>query len=142
MQLRTLLLALICIFAGASALVAQQTETKAKDSIRILEVTSSTPVRDGVENEFTVKIEYDLQSSDEATASIGFNSDDPGRYRITGRKKVAGGTNVLMLKGVIAPKDWKDRGDFIVYVNLSPYPAGQSRFRPYATAEKVIDFEP
>ena len=142
MRLRTFLLVSACIFASASAAISQQPEGKSKDAIRIVGVTSSAPVRDGVENEFSVQIEYDLHSADEASASIGFNSDDPGRYRMTGRKKIARGTNVLTLKGVVIPKDWKERGDFIVYVNLSPYPGTKSTFRPYATAQRVIDFEP
>lgn len=140
---RIVLLILICVICGFSTAFAQNNTTAKKhDLIKILDVSAAAPVKDGIENEFTVQIEYTLDTADEATASIGFNSDDPGRYRMVGRKKVTRGTNVLTLKARVIPKDWKDRSDFIVYVNLSPYPSSSARFRPLATADRVVEFEP
>jgi hypothetical protein len=89
-----------------------------------------------------VQIEYTLQSGDEAAVSIGFNLDDPGRYRMTGKKRIVRGTGVLTLKASVTPKDWKERGDFILYANISPYPATASRYRPLATTDRVIEFGP
>lgn len=98
-------------------------------------------MRDGVDNEFTVEIEYTLESADEATVGIGFNSEKPGVYRMTAQKKIKKGTNLITLKADVKPKDWKERGDFVLYVNIAPYPMSQTRFRPLAATKKVVDFE-
>jgi len=144
MTVRILLLSLICAVLGVSSVFTQDTKDKktSPDSVQILDVSAESPVKDGVQNEFTVQIQYTLDTADEAMASIGFNSDDPGRYRMTGMKKVTRGTNIFTLRGRVVPKDWKERGDFIVYVNLSPYPIPKARWKPIATTQRVIEFEP
>jgi hypothetical protein len=139
---RSLFFISLIIVAGLSSAFGQETESKKADSVRILAVSVSGPVRDGVQDEFTVEIEYSLDSADAAMASIGFNSDDPSRFRMTGKKKILRGTNVLTLKALVVPKDWKERGDFIVYVNLTPYPVPRGRYTPLASTERVIDFGP
>jgi hypothetical protein len=142
MKRRIPFLSLICLVLGISSVFAQDAKEKRTDTVQILSVSAESPVRDGVQNEFTVQIQYFLDTADEALLAIGFNSDDPGRYHMTGSKRVIRGTNVITLKGRVIPKDWKERGDFIVYVNLSPYPIPKSRWRPLATTQRVIEFEP
>jgi len=141
MIVRILLSILICGFSTAYA--QDNSGAKKRDFIKILDISASAPVIDGVKNEFTVQIQYTLDTADEAMAAIGFNSDDPGSYRMTGKKKITRGTNTVTLKARVVPKDWKERGDFIVYVNISPYPAPTtSPFKPLANVDKVIEFEP
>ena len=143
MKEQILFLGLACIMFTVSPAFSQQAKHReTADTVRIISVFAEFPVKDGVQNEFTVQVEYFLDSADEALIAVGFNSDDPGRYRMTGSKKVARGTNVITLKGRVVPKDWKEQGDFMVYVNLSPYPVPKSRWRPIATTQKVIEFEP
>ena len=120
---------------------AQNSERNDFDRIRIINVTAAAPVTDGVENEFTVELEYTLDSADEAMVGIGFNSEKPAVYKMTTNKKIKRGTNLIALKAVVKPKDWKERGDFIIYANLAPYPIPQARFTPLATTKTVIDFE-
>jgi len=142
MRAGILFFCLICIVLAVSSVLAQDAKEKSSDAVQILSVSAESPVKDGVQNEFTVQIQYTLDTADEALLAIGFNSDDPGRYHMTGSKKVARGANVIILKGRVIPRDWKERGDFMVYVNLSPYPIPKSRWRPLATAQRVVEFEP
>ena len=139
---RTIFLILICVFFGLSTAFAQGHTTDAKrDRIKILNVSSASPVKDGVANEFTIEIDYFVDTADEAMISIGFNTDDPGRYRMTGEKKVSRGANVITLKARVTPKDWKERGDFIVNAIIAPYPRTDGKFHPFAATTKVIEFE-
>ncbi len=128
---------------GLSIVVAQsKNEDPRRDRIKIVNVTSVKPVKDGVSNEFTVDIEYFIDSVDEATISIGFNTDDPGRFRMTAQKKVSSGAKVITLKARITPKEWKEWGDFMINAIIAPYPTTGGGFRPLATATRVIEFEP
>ncbi|MCA1590301.1 MAG: hypothetical protein LC734_07920 [Acidobacteria bacterium] len=126
---------------GAAAVFGQTSDEKVADSVRIVSVSATAPVKDGVQNEFTVDIEYKLESVKEAMVAIGFNLDDPGRFRMTGKKKISGGTNTITMKALVSPKDWKERGDFIVYVNISPYPVPKHRYTPLANADRVVAFD-
>ena len=119
---------------------AQDSNQAVIDKIRIVNVTARAPVVDGVENEFTVEVEYTLESADAATLMLGFNSDQQSRYRMTTRKKVKRGTNFITLKARIVPKDWKEYGDFTVLANLSPNPVPRERWKPFASTTTVIDF--
>jgi hypothetical protein len=92
--------------------------------------------------DFTVEIEYTFDAADEATLSIGFNSDDPSRYRMTTMKKVVRGTNTITLKAWATAKDWKERGDFAVNAILSPIERESGPYRPYAGTRKAIDLQP
>lgn len=142
MKRTTVLIILLLLFAFAAIEnPAQSNEQIKPDKIRIVSVTTAKPIEDGVLNEFTVEIEYTVESAEEAAISIGFNSEKPGAYRMTTRKKVNRGTNFITLKADVIPKDWKERGDFVVYANISPHPPTQTRYVPYATTLTVIDFE-
>nr|MBA3693220.1 hypothetical protein [Acidobacteriota bacterium] len=110
------------------------------DKIRIVNITAASPVIDGAENEFTIEIEYTLESMDEGSVAIGFNVTNFRAFRMMTRKKVKRGTNLITLKAKVIPKDWKENGDFSVMANLSPYPLPQARYTPMAGTTMVIDF--
>jgi hypothetical protein len=124
----------------ANAQDAGQSRQGKPDKIRIVNVTSASPVVDSAENEFTVEIEYTLESMDAGSVAIGFNVDVSARFKMITRKKVKKGTNYITLKAKVTPKDWKENGDFSVLANLSPYPLPKTRYTPMAAAESVIDF--
>ncbi len=136
----------LLLFAGLSATTAnaqenaRHTKQENPDKIRIINITAAAPVVDGVINEFTVEIEYTLESMDEGSVAIGFNVDDSARFKMMTRKKVRKGINLMTLKAKVTPKDWKENGDFSVMANLSPYPVPQSRYTPVAGTTTVIDF--
>ncbi len=136
---------LFVLFAGlsvttANAQTARESRRENPDKIRIVIVTAANPVVDGVENEFTVEIEYTLESMDEGSVAIGFNVNNSAAFRMMTRKKVKKGTNLMTLKAKVTPKDWKENGDFAVMANLSPYPMPQTRYTPMAGTTTVIDF--
>lgn len=139
---RTTFFILILATIGVSTAFAQSNKTEKRDRIKILSVSSAGPVKDGIPNEFTIEIEYFVDSVNEAMISIGFNTNDPGGFRMTGNKKVTRGANVVTLKANVTPKNWKERGDFMVNAIIAPYSTTGESFRPFATARKVIEFEP
>jgi hypothetical protein len=128
-----------CLLTISTAQELSRAKQENKDKIRIVNVTTSAPIVDGVENEFTVEIEYTLESADASTLMLGFNSDKQNRYRMTTNKKVKKGTNFVTLKAKVVPKDWKEYGDFVVLANLSPYPTN-GRWIPLASTNHVIEF--
>ncbi|MEJ7701172.1 MAG: hypothetical protein WKF71_16220 [Pyrinomonadaceae bacterium] len=136
----------LLLFTGLSATTAnaqenaRQSKRENLDKIRIVNVSAAAAVVDGVENEFTVEIEYTLESMDEGSVAIGFNVDDSARFKMMTRKKVRKGINLMTLKAKVTPKDWKENGDFSVMANLSPYPVPQNRYTPMAGTTTVIDF--
>lgn len=135
-----LLLLFQCLLTISAAQDASGAKQESRDKIRIVNVTASAPIVDGVENEFTVEIEYTVESGDAATLMLGFNSEAQNRYRMTTNKKIKKGTNSIVLKAKVVPKDWKEYGDFFVLANLSPYPKPRERWTPTASTTEVIEF--
>ena len=119
---------------------ANRAKQESRDKIRIVNVTSSVPVVDGVENEFTVEIEYTVESAEAATIMLGFNSVKPNSFLMTTSKKVNGGTSFITLKSKVVPKNWKDYGDFVVVANMFPYPETSGKLIPKASTRHVIEF--
>lgn len=114
---------------------------KKTDQIQIKKVVTDSVVKDGVENDFIIEIEYTLESMEEGTLAIGFNTNEVNAFRMITRKKIKKGTNSIKLEATLIPKDWKGRGDFIVLANISPYPIPSKRYRPLVSARVVIDFD-
>ncbi len=129
------------IFVVTTDVSAQTGEQEKTDKLSIINVVTFYPVQDGVANEFTVDLEYTLESAEEAVVAIGFNSESPGSFRMSGRKRIRKGTQLVTLKANVVPKDWKERGDFIIVANINPYPTSKGRYRPSATVTRVVEFE-
>jgi hypothetical protein len=99
------------------------TVSTAKDSIRIISVTPTGNLIDGVQQTFTVKVEYVLATLDQGILYIGFNYKDPKVYQLTKDKLIVKkGSGVHTFVVTVTPKNWHSTADFEVYVNLSPYP--------------------
>lgn len=71
---------LFTLFAATAPANARQDANRSRresvDKIRIVSVSAAAPIIDGAANEFTVEIEYALESMDEGSIAIGFNTDD------------------------------------------------------------------
>ena len=91
-----------------------------QDKIRILAFQPNGPVKRGVETEFTVQIEADLQSAKEGVARVGFNLDAPTTFRMIGSRDLREGIQKVSFAVKAKPIDWGDRGYFTVLVNMSP----------------------
>jgi hypothetical protein len=134
-------LILVAVFAFTGLALGQQPDTKSADSLKILSVQSHSPIKDGIAAEFIIEVAYVLETKDEAMINFGFNTDEPGTFRMVGQKKIAKGAETITLKAKVTPKDWKERGDFMVMINLMPYPMNATRYRPTVIDQKVIEFQ-
>jgi hypothetical protein len=107
------------------------------DDIRIVALAPVEGVTRGVETAFTVEVDVDLQSADEATARIGFNVASPQQFRIFDSRDLQRGRNRLTFTVKVVPVDWGDRDDFAVMVDIGPR-TDTKRFQPTASVTKVI----
>ena len=107
------------------------------DDIRIVALAPVEGVTRGVETEFTVEVDLDLQSADEAAARIGFNVASPQQFRMFDSRDLQRGRHRLTFTVKVVPVDWGDRGDFAVMVNIGPR-TDTKQFQPTASVTKVI----
>jgi hypothetical protein len=107
------------------------------DDVRIVGLAPAEGVTRGVETAFTVEVDVDLQSADEATARIGFNVASPQQFRMFDSRDLQRGRNRLTFTVKVVPVDWGDRGDFAVMVNIGPR-TDTKQFQPTASVTKVI----
>jgi len=116
----------VTVISGEPVFVSEYekiTVNTAKDMIRIISVTPNGNLIDGVQQTFTVKVEYILATMDQGIIYVGFNNKQPRRYSLTGDKLIVNrgsGVHTFTVTGIT--KDWHFEADFGVYVNLSPYP--------------------
>jgi hypothetical protein len=107
------------------------------DKIRIVAFQPSGTVRRGVETEFTIQIEVDLQSTKEGVARIGFNLDAPNSFRMIDSRDLHEGKQKVSFPVKAKPVDWADRGYFAVMVNMGPKTT-EPQWTPTALAHKAI----
>jgi len=112
------------------------------DRIEIISVSPSMLLEDGIEYNFTVKIEYDLVTINSGMLMIGFNTEDIDEYiMLSGATVIVDkGSGVHTFDITTIAKDWMSDGDFKVYVNLSenPHPPTWS---PLASDTMTLNFK-
>ena len=91
------------------------------DTIKIVKLTSAQPVHPGVENEFTIKVEYTLESEDDGIIMLGFNTQQPETHMRVQSEIVHKGLGTTRFKPKVVPVDWQERGQFAAKVNLSKH---------------------
>ena len=77
-----------------------------RDKIRIVAFQPSGAVRRGVETEFTIEIEVDLQSAKEGVARVGFNLDSPTSFRMIDSRDLHEGIQKIKFSVKTKPVDW------------------------------------
>jgi hypothetical protein len=108
-----------------------------RDKIRIVAFQPNGPVKRGVETEFAIQIEADLQSAKEGIARVGFNLGSPTSFRMIESRNLREGIQKVSFVVKATPVDWGDRGPFTLIVNMSPkITAPEST--PTAFARKAI----
>jgi hypothetical protein len=107
------------------------------DKIRIVAFQPSGTVRRGVETQFTIQIEADLQSAKEGVARVGFNLDAPTSFRMIDSRDLHEGKQKVSFAVKAKPVDWGDRGYFAVMVNIGPKTT-EPQWTPTALAHKAI----
>src|SRR4029434_7276195 len=121
---RTKVVALIFLCALGTGVVLAHDEAGARprmatsDSIRIVAFQPSGTVKRGVETQFTIQIEADLQSAKEGVARVGFNLDSPTSFRMIDRRDLHEGKQKVSFAVKAKPVDWGDRGYFAVIINM------------------------
>jgi len=107
------------------------------DKIRIVAFQPPGTVRRGVETEFTIEIEVDLQSAKEGVARVGFNLDSPTSFRMIDSRDVHEGIQKIKFSVKTKPVDWGNRGYFAAIINLGPKTT-EPQWTPTALAHKTI----
>jgi hypothetical protein len=107
------------------------------DKIRILAFQPSGTVKRGVETQFTIQIEADLQSAKEGVARVGFNLDSPTSFRMIESRDLREGKQKVSFVVKAKPVDWADRGYFAVMVNMAPKTT-EPQWSPTALEHKAI----
>jgi hypothetical protein len=124
-----LTLLVCCSVAGSGA--------AGNDKVKITRIAVEEPVTRGVEIEFTVEVEYKLDSADEGEINLGFNTDRPKAFKLVARSIVQKGKGTATLKARVIPVDWGRRGRFSAMVNLSKHPH-EMRWQPLAGDKQDI----
>jgi hypothetical protein len=107
------------------------------DKIRIVAFQPSGTVRRGVETQFTVQVEVELQSAKEGVARIGFNLDAPTSFRMIDSRDLHEGKQKVSFVVKAKPVDWADRGYFAVMVYMGSKTT-EPQWSPAALAHKTI----
>jgi hypothetical protein len=107
------------------------------DKIRIVAFQPPGAVKRGIETQFTIQIEADLQSAKEGVVRIGFNLDSPTSFRMIDSRDLHEGKQKVNFAIEAKPVDWADRGYFAVLVNMGPKTT-EPEWSPTALAHKAI----
>jgi hypothetical protein len=115
---------------------------KDDDIIKIVSVLPSKLLEDGMEYTFSVKIEYDLLSTDSGILLIGYNTERVDSYRMISEASVIidKGSGLHTFEVTTRAKNWNNAGDFKVYVNLSEYPHPPTWY-PLASDTMTLKFK-
>lgn len=114
-----------------------------QDVVTVVSVTPSDPVSRGVEVEFTFEIDVIVASANDAVVELGFNSDRPNGWKIVAQQTVQRGGQRVVLKGVVIPVDWRERGRFSALINIAPPIAQRAgSYTPTASVSYPIEVVP
>jgi len=96
------------------------TGAPSKDEIAIQIIEPPGPALRGVETEFTLDIQYTLDSVEEGMLSVAFNTAGPITDRIVEMRPIHRGSGRILVKTKAVPVDWGERGPFHAAVSLGP----------------------
>lgn len=134
-------LVLLCAIGAASVLAHDNSGDRPRmatgDKIRIVAFQPSGIVRRGVETQFTIQIEVDLQSAKEGVARVGFNLDSPTSFRMIDSRDLHEGIQKVSFVVKATPVDWGNRGYFALLVNMGPK-STEPQWTPTALTHKAI----
>lgn len=111
------------------------------DTIMIKRAMPAADLEDGKTTTFTIVVEYTLISKDQGEIKVGFNNGSkPNSYRMVESEIIACGTGEHTFAVTANAKDWGDRDNFRVYVNLSEYPHERS-WTPMFSDQQILSFK-
>ena len=120
---------------------ARPTEAGPNDKITITKITPETVVAGEAETEFTVEVEYELESKKKGIIYLGFNTIDSESYSMIQGLPVKKGHEKVTLKVKVKPVDWGKGSSFKVQANLSEFPHSK-KWKALAVAIRGIKVQP
>ena len=134
---------LVGAVVAAFGVLAPSPAAAQQDRVAIVSVTPSGPVTRGVEVEFTFEVDVTLGTRDEAVVHLGFNAERPNSWKMVAQQVVSRGDQRVVLKAVVIPVDWRERGRFSALINIGPGSEAQGRpYTPTASASHLFDVIP
>lgn len=109
---------------------------QARDTVVIVSVSPAGNLRYGTPTEFVIVADVTLASLDTGAVAVGFNVEDPRRYRMFSSAAIHGGTQRVTLRATVPPVDWTAQGARFAYVvNIRPLdsPSADGRSRGIGT---------
>lgn len=109
---------------------------QARDTVVIVSVSPAGNLRYGTPTEFMIVADVTLASLDTGAVAVGFNVDDPRRYRMFASAAIHSGTQRVTLRATVPPVDWTAQGARFAYVvNIRPLesPSADGRTRGIGT---------
>jgi hypothetical protein len=123
------------------SVVVGASEVPDRDVVRIESVTPHEAVKAGVETEFTIDVDVNLESADQGTVMIGFNTRSSGMFTMLTNRAVERGETRFAVVLRVTPVYWGESAPFAVNVNLGPKPE-EIHWKPTALAKKEIEVIP
>ena len=130
------------VLAVLTALVspAHSAQPQPKDTLTLVSIVPSGAVRADSEVEFTVEVDVTLETSDEAWLHLGFNVEEPNRYRMVSQYLLYRGMERVVIKGKAVPRNYGRTGEFAVMLNIGPRKEGS--YSPTGSVRRVIPVVP
>ena len=119
-----------------AVVVATGAQAQARDTVVIVSVGPAGNLRWGTPTEFVIVADVTLASLDTGAVAMGFNLDDPRRYRMFASLAIHRGTQRVTLRATVPPVNWSEQGARFAYiVNIRPLdmPSADGRSRALAT---------
>jgi hypothetical protein len=139
MNIRLLATGLMALFAlGPPALSAPP---PSKDTLTLASIVPTGAVRADAEVEFTIEVDVTLETADEAWLHLGFNVEEPNRYRMVSQYLLYRGMERVVIKGKAVPRNYGRTGDFAAILNIGPRKEGV-RYSPTTSLRQVIPVVP
>jgi riboflavin synthase alpha subunit len=126
---------------GKKIVIETVTKNAIADSIKVVSITPNNSLFGGRDQEFTVEIEYDLSTQTQGEICIGFNSSKLDTFALVeiGENIVAKGHGTKTYTVTARTRNWFSKGQFCVYVNLSPYPHADT-WKPLVSNTTPLSF--
>ena len=112
------------------------------DSITIVSVSPSEPVRRGLPVEFTLKVDVLLASADSAAVQLLTNSQDSHRFQQVTTTPIHRGRQRITILTRVVPVDWGSEGQFGLMLSIAPTPQQRGLWRPTVSVRQPIRVTP
>jgi len=93
---------------------------------------------------FKVNVNYELNSTDSAIISIGFNTSDPNSYSMSSYADttIKKGSGTCVLSALITPKNWGNGIPFVIFVGMTKAPITSTTYTNLVgNVKKIYSFK-